>query len=102
MKLTNVTQVQHSLSLSAGNESMDKQTDIICDGPQAVTDSRTEVTAMVTSYINEEKKKAKRCLNLTAYNIPESASDDGLTRKKHDIDFLCSLTNKYLGFSCCH
>ena len=98
VKLTNTTQIQRSASLSAGNESMDKQTDIICDGPQAATDSRTEVTAMVTSYINEEKEKAKRRLNLIVHNIPESASDDGLTRKKHDIDFLCSLSEEYLGF----
>ena len=97
IKLTNTTQVQHSASLSAGNESMDKQTEIIYDGPQAVIDSRTEVTAMVTSYVNEEKEKAKRRLNLIVHNIPESASDDSLTRKKHDIDFLCSL-EKYLGF----
>ena len=43
---------------------MDKQTDIKCNGPQAVTDSGTEITAMVTSYIIKEKEKAKRHFNL--------------------------------------
>ena len=77
---------------------MDKQTDIKCDGPQAVTDSTTEVMAIMTSYINKEKEKVKRHLNLIVHNIPKSASEDGLLRKKHDIGFLCSLSKKYLGF----
>ena len=72
---------------------MDKQTDIKCDVPQAVTDPTTEVMAMMTSYINKEKEKVKRRLN-----IPKSASEDGLLRKKHDIGFLCSLSKIYLGF----
>ena len=43
--------------------------------------------AMMASYINEGKEKAKRYLNPI---VPESVSEVGLTRKKHDVDFLCS------------
>jgi len=44
---------------------------------------------MTDDYISEEKEKAMRRLNIIIHNIPESASEDGNTRKKHDINWLC-------------
>ena len=45
------------------------------------------MATIVSTYINEEKEKAKRHLNFIVHNTYESASEAGLTRKKHDIDF---------------
>ena len=42
-------------------------------------------------FINEEKQKAKRHLNLIIHNVPESPSEDGLTRKDHDDDFVIKM-----------
>ena len=46
---------------------------------------------MLATYINEEKEKAKRRLNLMIHNVPESTSEDGLTRKSHDIEFVTKM-----------
>ena len=63
MILSIATQVLHSAPLSAGNESwISKLMSYVIDLRQLLTQSRTEVTAMMTSYINEEKEKAKRCM----------------------------------------
>ena len=49
-------------------------------------------TVIVTtkSLLNEEKEKAKRRLNLIVHNVEESTSDDGPTRKQHDIHTVSS------------
>ena len=60
-------------------------------------DSNNQVTTVINSFLNEEKEKAKRRLNLIIHNIPESTDGDGLTRKKHDIDFIISAFQQYLG-----
>lgn len=44
-----------------------------------------QITTIVSSYINEEKEKAKRKLNLILHNVWESTSEDGLARKKTSI-----------------
>ena len=42
---------------------------------------------MPDAYINEEKEKAKRRLNVMIHNVSKSPSEDGLTRKSDDIEF---------------
>ena len=56
-------------------------------------DSNIQVTTVINSFLNEEKEKTKRRLNLIIHNIPESTDGDGLTRKKHDIDLLYQPSN---------
>jgi len=48
----------------------------------------TYLNACPQLYRNE---RAKRHLNLMIYNVPESFSEDGLARKKHDIDFVTKM-----------
>ena len=62
-------------------------------------DSSSQIQTMVDSFINEEKEKAKRCLNLIVHNVTESTDEEGLNRKKHDIDFVTSTFQQYLGVS---
>ena len=47
--------------------------------------------SVVATFINEEKEKAKRRLNLMIHNVPESSSEDGLTRENHDVDFVTKM-----------
>ena len=54
---------------------------------------------MINFFIIEEKEKAKRCLNLIVHNVTDSMNEDGLVRKKHDIDFITSTFQHYLGVS---
>ena len=51
---------------------------------------------MVSSYINEEKEKSKRHLNVIVHNIIESLSEDPKIRLKHDIDSVSSIFHKHL------
>ena len=51
---------------------------------------------MFNDYINEEREKAKRRLNVIIHNIPESVSEDGNTRKKHDTDFVTDICHQHL------
>ena len=60
-------------------------------------DSSSQIQSMVNSFINEEKEKAKRRLNLIVHNVTESTNEDGLIRKKHDIDYVTSTIQQYLG-----
>ena len=56
----------------------------------------SNIQEVVASFINEEKEKAKRRLNLMIHNVPESPSEDGLTRKKHDVDFVTKMCQTQL------
>lgn len=57
-------------------------------------DSTSEV---LTSFINEEKERCKRCLNLIVHNVLESSADNGPERKSDDINTVTSIFEKYLG-----
>ena len=57
-------------------------------------DSTSEV---LTSFINEEKERCKRRLNLIVHNVLESSADNGSERKSHDINTVTSIFEKYLG-----
>ena len=62
-------------------------------------DPTNQVTAMVTSLLNEEKEKAKRPLNLIVHNVTESTSEVATIRKKHDINCVSDIFQQYLGTS---
>ena len=46
---------------------------------------------MVATLLNEEKEKEKRRLNIIVHNVPESSSEESLTRKNEDTEFVSKL-----------
>ena len=70
---------------------MDSSTDApVASSPPDVPTTNDQITTIVSSYINEEKEKAKRKLNLIIHNVGESTSEDSLESKKEDIDNISS------------
>ena len=63
---------------------------------QTIANTDKQILTVVTNYINEEKEKSKRRLNVIMHNIPESTSEDGNTRRKHDTDFVTDMCQKHL------
>ena len=63
---------------------------------QPVSQSKEQISEMVSSYINEEKEKSKRRLNVIVHNVIESTSEDPELRRKHDIDSVSSIFHKHL------
>jgi len=62
---------------------------------------KKQFSSFMSSFMNEEKEKEKRCLNLIIHNIKlkESADADSSVRKKHDINLVDSILKQYLGIS---
>lgn len=56
-----------------------------------VGDPTNDIGSVVSTFLNEEKEKAKQRLNLIIHNVKESTSDDGPTRKQHDIHTISSI-----------
>ena len=46
---------------------------------------------VVATLLNEEKEKEKRRLNIIVHNVPESSSEESLTRKNEDTEFVSKL-----------
>ena len=67
--------------------------------PNISTTTNDQITTIVLSYINEEKEKAKKKPYLIIHNVGESTSEDGLQRKKEDIDNISSIFQQYLDVS---
>jgi len=59
--------------------------------PTDIIQPVNNIQEVVATYLNEEKEKQKRRLNIIIHNTPESTSEDGLTRKNHDIGFVNKL-----------
>ena len=57
--------------------------------------SDDQISTIVTSYINEEKEKARRRLNLI---VNESKADNGPSRMTEYISVVSSVLKKHLGF----
>ncbi|XP_065904034.1 uncharacterized protein [Dysidea avara] len=65
--------------------------------PSSVTSPPNDhITTTVSSYLNEEKEKSKRRLNLIVHNLKEPSSEDGATRKKEDIKQINDLLQKHV------
>jgi len=56
------------------------------------------IASKISDYINEEKEKAKRRLNVIIHNVPESTSEDGNLRKNMTLILSCDCANKILIF----
>ena len=59
--------------------------------PPIIGDSTSHISLVVSTFLNEEKEKAKRHLNLIVHNVKESTSNDGPIRKQHDIYTISSI-----------
>jgi len=57
------------------------------------------ITTVVSSYLNEEKERSKRRLNLIVHNLKEPTSEDGATRKKEDIKQINNLLQNHMEVS---
>ena len=75
------------MQLSDGNSS---------DQTQCVPQPKEQISEIVNSYINEEKTKSKRRLNVIEHNIIESTSEDPEIRHKHDTDSVSCIFDKHL------
>ena len=50
---------------------------------------------VITSFINEEKERSKRRLNIIVHNVAESSAESGSERKSYDIINMTSIFDKY-------
>ena len=57
------------------------------------------VSSIVSTFINEEKEKSKRKLNLIVHNLAESSKDDSAARKKDDIASVSKICQQHMGIS---
>ena len=70
----------------------------VCPNHKTNANKRVDSTSEVlTSFINEEKERYKRRLNLIVHNVLESSADNGSERKSHDINTVTSIFEKYWG-----
>lgn len=65
----------------------------------SIEEPKKQFTSYMSSFMNEEKEKEKRRLNLIIHNIKESADTDSSVRKEHDITLVESTLKQYLGVS---
>ena len=90
--------LSNELALLKGNQVPTDVSDssLSDDSQVSISSADKHIKTMFNDYINEEKEKAKRHLNIIIYNIPESASEDGNTRKKHDTDLVTDICQQHL------
>ena len=93
-----VSSLSNELALLKGNQVPTDVSDssLPDDSQVSISSADKHIKTMFNDYINEEKEKAKRRLNIIIHNIPESASEDGNTRKKHDTDFVTDICQQHL------
>jgi len=51
---------------------------------------------VITSFLDKEKERSKRRLNVIIHNVEESSADNGKVRKEQDINTVMSIFNKYM------
>ena len=114
--LTNAVQSSVSLSLK---ETISQKLEITCssssnvvshteefDSPMAspthqswsrLSDTFNSTSEVSNSYINEEKERSRRRLNVIVHNVAELSAESGSERKSHDISNVASIFDKYVG-----
>lgn len=94
-QLTHMEGELSSLVKDSSNEILNKKLDFKFDSVMESESSTTaslvekpknQLSAIVSSVINEEKDKAQCRLNLIVHNVPKS-QDAGMTRRVKDINF---------------
>ena len=114
--LTNAVQSSVSLSLK---ETISQKLEMTCssssnvvshtdefDSPMAspthqswsrLSDTFNSTFEVSNSYINEEKERSRRRLNVIVHNVAELSAESGSERKSHDISNVASIFDKYVG-----
>ena len=60
--------------------------------------SNSETTSeVITAFLNEEKERSKRWLNLIIHNVEESSAENGKARNEQDIQKVKSMFDEYMG-----
>ena len=67
--------------------------------PMSTEEPKKQFSSFMSSFMNEEKEKEKRRLNLIIHNTEESADTNSSVRKEHDINIVDSILKQYLEIS---
>ena len=65
-------------------------------GSNMTTNSDT-TSEVITAFLNEEKERSKRRLNVIIHNVEESSAENGKARKEQDIQKVKSIFDEYMG-----
>lgn len=71
--------------------------DIEDTGAEASLSFKKTTSEVITSFLNEEKERSKRCFNVILHNVEESSGDNGQVRKEQDVNKATSIFNEYMG-----
>ena len=89
IKKTLSESLQGSLS-SADNTTMEME------NPPS-SNSSNSTSEVIATYLEEEKERSKRRLNVIVHDTEESSADNGQVRKEHDVNTTMSIFDKYMG-----
>ena len=93
MKNTLSETIQGSVSSSlADNTIMDKD-----NMPSSSLSFNKTTSEVITTFLDEEKERSKRRLNVIIHNVEESSADNEKVRKEQDINTAMSIFNDYMG-----
>ena len=82
MKNTLSKTTQESMpSSSADNTTMD-----IENLPNSSLSFSETTSEVITTFLNEEKERSKRCFNVIIHNVEGSSADNGKVRKEQDVN----------------
>ena len=65
-------------------------------GSNMTTNSDTS-SEVITVFLNEEKERSKRRINVIIHNVEESSAENGTARKEQDIQKVKSIFDEYMG-----
>ena len=71
--------------------------DIEGNGAETNLSFKRTTSEVITSFLNEEKERSKRRLNVIIHNVEEPSGDNGKVRKEYDINKAASIFNEYMG-----
>jgi len=61
-----------------------------------LSNTLNSTSEVLASFINEEKERGRRKLNVIVHNVAESSAESGAGRKSHDISNVTSIFDKYV------
>ena len=65
------------------------------DSPHLSSNGTT--SDVISTFLNEEKERSKRCCNVIVHNLEESTLENSQQRKEYDISTISSVFTKHLG-----
>jgi len=96
-KLKNLGSFCASLNDTSGSLESSSSMDSSSHQNQPRPVNNISTSEVLSSFINEEKERSKRRLNLIVHNVPEPSAESGLERKSEDINTVSSIFDKFLG-----